>query len=104
VSDVSVQRSFTTKLSGLADSSYEDGLCPLGAESLELKRVRLDPILGYKVFGLIDINVESYFLFANSGHDTTGYKLLVHQCPEILLTAHCTHVEQSRCQNGRQLL
>jgi hypothetical protein len=66
-----VRRSFTNKLCGLADLSYKDRLSSLGAESLELRRVRPGPDARlYKIiFGHIDVGAESYFSFAYSGHD-----------------------------------
>jgi hypothetical protein len=76
-----VQRRFTKRLPGFADITYKDRLCILNADSLELRRLRNDLLLAYKVlFNLVDVNAADFFTFANSRYDTRGhrFKLLAH--------------------------
>jgi hypothetical protein len=55
-----VQRSFTNKLSGLADLSYKDRLSAFDAESLDLRWFRQDLFLIYEIkSGRIDVKAES---------------------------------------------
>jgi len=59
--------------------SYADRLARLKLESLEVRRLRHDLILTYKIlFGLTDMNQSDCFTFADRTHSTRGhaYKLL----------------------------
>jgi hypothetical protein len=87
-----VQGSFTKKLPGLTDLSYNDRLISLDAESLEPKWVCLNLILAYmKQFDLIYINAGNYFSFANSGYNTRGhsYTLLTHYIVSHIIVRNC---------------
>ena len=70
----SVQRRFTKRLPGLTALSYTERLAVLELDNLELRRLRLDLILAYKiVFRLGYVDFESYFTtMVNSV--TRGYK------------------------------
>jgi ribonucleases P/MRP protein subunit RPP40 len=58
----SVQRQFTKRLSGLRDRDYNYRLRALNLESLELRRLKADLILTYKIlFGLIDLDPNNFF-------------------------------------------
>jgi len=51
----SVQRRFTKRLLCYCGLQYSERLAKLGADSLELRRLRLDPIYVYKLlFGMVD--------------------------------------------------
>ena len=79
----SVQRKFTKRLPGCSHLSYPDRLARLNLDSLDVRRLRHDLILTYKiVFGLTTMNPEDFFTFANSNHNTRGhaYKLLPSHC------------------------
>ena len=57
-----VQRKFTKRLPGMFNLTYHQRLVALNLESLELRRVRSDLILTYKiVFGLIGLNTDVFF-------------------------------------------
>ena len=76
-----VQRRFTKRLPGFADITYKDRLHILNTDSLELRRLRNDLLLTYKIlFNLVDIDAADFFTFANSRYDTRGhsFKLLAH--------------------------
>jgi hypothetical protein len=76
-----VQRRFTKKLPGFADTAYKQRLRILNTDSLELRRLRNDLTLAYKIiFNLTDVNAADYFTFANSRYDTRGhrFKLFAH--------------------------
>ena len=79
----SVQRKFTKRLPGLRGLSYNDRLVRLGLERLELRRIKQDLILTYKIyFGLIGISATGLFTLVSEGHGTRGhrYKLLQNHC------------------------
>jgi hypothetical protein len=76
-----VQRRFTKRLPRFADITYKDRLRTINADSLELRRLRNDLLLAYKVlFNLVDVNAADFHTFANSRSNTRGYrfKLLAH--------------------------
>ena len=59
----SAQRAFTKRIPGQQFKSYGDRLAALGLESLELRRLRLDLLLTYKIlFNLVDIDGASLFV------------------------------------------
>ena len=61
-----VQRKFTKRLLGCSKLSYADRLARLKLESLEVRRLRHDVILTYKIlFGLTDMNQSDFFTFAD---------------------------------------
>jgi len=57
-----VQRRFTERLRGMSKLTYHQRLVKVGLESLELRRIRADLVLAYKIiFRLTDINTEDIF-------------------------------------------
>ena len=90
IADVSciekVQRSFTKRLPGLNNLTYRERLVVTKLDSLELRRLRVDLIMCYKiVFRLISMDFCAFFRFAPScntrGH---GCKLFAEQCTHNL--------------------
>ena len=74
-----VQRRFTKYLPGLRSYDYTDRLKIVGLERLEIRRIRFDLIMAYKIiFGLTCLQLEDFFQFSpcssTRGHE---YKLLV---------------------------
>jgi len=69
----SVQRRFTKRLFGLYHLSYAERLTVLGLRSLQYRRLVFDLHMCYKILhGLIEINLEDFFMFGNRitrGHD-----------------------------------
>ena len=62
----SVQRHFSKRLKGLDNMDYKSRLERLNLESLELRRLKADLILTYKlVFGLIDMDCTKFFKTVN---------------------------------------
>ena len=60
-----VQRRFTKRIPGLKNLTYCQRLTRLKLDSLELRRVRLDLMLTYKlVFGLTDLKLSDFFYCA----------------------------------------
>jgi hypothetical protein len=58
-----VQRSFTKRLNGLKDFTYADRLKFLKLDSLEVRRLRADLTLYYKIFkGLIDLQLSDFYM------------------------------------------
>jgi hypothetical protein len=56
----SVQRKFTKRLKGFNKLSYPDRLSRLGAESLQLRRLKLDLVLFYNILhGFVDVDTYS---------------------------------------------
>ena len=75
-----IQRSYTKKLDGLTNLSYSDRLLACNLPSLELRRLRNDLILCYKiVHHLIAINFFDFFQLDVNSHGTRGhtYKLVL---------------------------
>ena len=61
----SVQRSFTKRLTGLYNMSYEERCAKLGLERLELRRLKTDLIYSYKIIhGLTCLPVDDFFVFS----------------------------------------
>jgi hypothetical protein len=78
----SVQRRFTKTFPGLAEYNYSSRLALLFLDSLELRQLRQDLILVYKiVFRLVDVNSNDYFKM-NADSVTRGhvFKLLASNC------------------------
>ena len=75
----SVQRRFTKRLKGMDALTYSQRLKQLKLDSLELRRLRFDLILTYKIiFGLCDIDVSKLFtLRTDSRTRGHSYKILV---------------------------
>jgi len=64
-----VQREFTKRFQGCSKLSYADRLARLKLESLEVRRLRHDLILTYKIlFRLTDMNQSDFFTFADRTH------------------------------------
>jgi len=58
----SVQRFFTKRLNGLQSISYDDRLAMLGLERLELRRLRFDLLMCYKIiYHHVNINRDCFF-------------------------------------------
>jgi hypothetical protein len=77
-----VQRRFTKRLPGLAGYNYSSRLALLDLDSLELRRLRQDLILAYKiVFRIVDVNLNDYFKM-NTDSVTRGHglKLFASNC------------------------
>ena len=75
-----VQRCFTKRLFGFSNLSYEDRLERLNLPSLELRRLRADLVMCYKlVFGCVECKLSDFFTL-NSSAVTRGhmYKLYKH--------------------------
>jgi hypothetical protein len=73
----SVQRRFTKHLPGLRNTSYPERLKRTGLERLDVRRLRYDLMMTYKIlFGIIRVDSTQFFTLShntsNRGHD---YKL-----------------------------
>ena len=73
-----VQRKFTKSINGLSSLCYVDRLGELSLKTLELRRLKQDFVMCFKiVHGVVDIDPTSFFTFAANcitrGHK---YKLL----------------------------
>ena len=76
----SVQRKFTKRLPGLRKMSYPDRLKHTNLERLDVRRLRYDLVMAYKIlFGLVRVDSAQFFILShntnNRGHD---YKLYIH--------------------------
>jgi hypothetical protein len=68
-----VQRRFTKKLAGLSNLTYNDRLTVLNLQPLELRRIKLDLIMCYKIInGLVAID-SSYMFVASRNTSTRGH-------------------------------
>jgi len=76
-----VQRRFTKRLPGMQNLTYLARLKKLNLESLEIRRVRADLILMYKImFCLIDVSVSDFFILNVSRNNRAmrahGYQVM----------------------------
>jgi hypothetical protein len=92
----SVQRRFTKRLRGLAETDYAARLSLLDLPSLEQRRLMLDLTLTYKVtFGLIDVTFNYFSLRQTASMSTRGnpYKLnCVHGRTDVRQHYFCNRV------------
>ena len=71
-----VQRYFTRRLQGLESFSYTDRLFLLDLESLEVRRLKADLTMYYKILhNLVDISVNDFFEIRYNSHNTRGHSL-----------------------------
>src|SRR5688572_331936 len=60
----SVQRRFTKRLNGMVGLQYPDRLKTLGTESLELRRLKSDLCMHFKIVTeLVDLPIDEFFTF-----------------------------------------
>ena len=73
----SVQRLFTRRLPGYDKMSYKERLCNLGLPTLELRRLRSDLVLCYKIlYGITAGDPKDYgLILAERGLETRGHDL-----------------------------
>ena len=63
----SVQRLFTRRIIGLKDTPYKERNAILNLDSLELRRLRADLVMAYKIiFGLVDVDCGKFFTLRSS--------------------------------------
>ena len=77
-----VQRYFTRKIRGLSSFNYENRLFILGLESLEMRRIKKDCKMCFKIFyGFVDLDINSFFKLSDAtltrGHHFKTVKPLV---------------------------
>jgi hypothetical protein len=75
----SVQRRFTKKITGLSSLSYNERCELLNIDKLELRRLRIDLIMCYKIIhGLVALTSDDFFTLSDY-HSTRGhsFKLVV---------------------------
>ena len=75
----SVQRKFTKRIPGMSGLSYYHRLRSLSLDSLELRRLRADLLLAYRIlFGLVNVNCDDFFVLRKQrqlrGHAFTLHK------------------------------
>ena len=90
-----VQWGFTKRLPGLKNLTYKERLAATNLDTLELRRLRTDLIVCYKiVFGLIKVEFNNFFSFAPANNTRShGYKLFVEQStPNIRYHSFCRRV------------
>jgi len=95
-----VQRRFTKRLPGLKNLTYKQRLVATNLDTLELRRLRADLVVCYKiVFELIKVDVNKFFSFAPV-RNTCGhrYKLFVEQSTRnvrhyFFLSTSCQYME-----------
>ena len=73
-----VQRRFTKRLNGYHSLTYKDRLVKLGAESLQLRRLKIDLAMMYRsLFGCVAIEYDNLFNQAARSHNTGGQELKI---------------------------
>ena len=72
----SVQRQFTKRLRGLNGVPYTDRLKCLNAETLEMRRIKCDLTMYFKILiGLVDISPDAFFRVRNVRTRNNGLTL-----------------------------
>jgi len=65
----SVQRKFTKIIPGMSGLTYHSRLTRLGLASLEVRRLRADILLVYKIlFGMVRVNSNEFYTLRNLPH------------------------------------
>ena len=79
-----MQRRFTKRLPGLGEHDYSSRLAILDLDSLELRRLRQDLLLAYKIiFGLVNVDSSKHFTICRDSVSVTrghSYKLVASKC------------------------
>ena len=72
----SVQRKFTKRLPGMQNIPYPQRLKQLGLERLDVRRLRADLMLAYKIiFGIVaDIDISNFFTVCRNEYNTRGHR------------------------------
>ena len=72
----SVQRHFTKRLRGLYNIPYTNRLAILGIDSLELRRLKADLCMYFRILkNQVDLDSKTFFNIANSKFNTRGHPL-----------------------------
>ena len=93
-----VQKSFSHRIPALKLLAYHDRLDILGLETLELRRLRFDLCMYFKIIrGFINVNKDDFFYFPVNPHITRGndFKLLKPVCKTNMLS----NIFACRCIN-----
>ena len=81
-----VQRRFTKRLPGMQNLTYLARLKKLNLESLEIRRVRADLILMYKImFCLIDVSVSDFLYWMLAEIIELGVLMDIKSCNQLIL-------------------
>ena len=93
----SVQRHFTKRLRGLKGTPYPDRLKCLNAESLEIRRIKFDLSMYYRIlFDLIDVPLDNLFQMCNGRTRNNGLTLykdkLNHNLERYIFRNRCINV------------
>ena len=93
-----MQRRFTKRLSGYRHISYDTRLQLLGAESLELRRLKLDLIMMYQILhGLVAVNALFDVLLDDEAR--ADFKIFKPQC-NVNCRAHSFACTRINCWNS----
>ena len=87
-----VQKRFTKRVcirARLHFTNYRSRLLILSLDPLELRRIRFDLCMAYKIiYGLVDLNVSDFFIFKESQHATRGHPFTLRH-EDIYKTRNC---------------
>ena len=73
----SVQRKFTKRIPRMSGLTYYSRLQVLGLESLDIRRLRTDVLLVYRImFGTVCLNSNEFFTLRNQPH-LRGHKYVI---------------------------
>ena len=75
-----VQRRFAKKLNGLKSMSYEQRLNALNKESLELRRLKLDLVLMFKISRVYTAIDNKIINFRTDSHTRSDFKVFKPHC------------------------
>jgi len=76
-----VQRKFTERIPGMSGLTYHSRLKRLNFETLELRRLRIDMLLVYRIlFSFVRVNSNTFFILKNQLHLHSHKYVIDTQC------------------------
>jgi len=88
-----VQRRFTKRLRGYRDLSYHDRLNKLNLETFELRRVKSDLLLCYKIiFDIVHLNKHDFFDISTT--TTRGHRCKIYKRLTVALSDRISFVKE----------
>ena len=79
-----VQRSFTRRIPGLKHLPYHERLAVIGLETLEIRRLKFDLMMYYKIFhGIVSLDISGFFNVSPNNHGTRDHDYKIIKAPYI---------------------
>ena len=80
-----LQRRATKLIPSLKQCTYQERLSALNLPSLQYRRLRMDPIMTYKILqGTVHLRKDHFFIMNTNPTRTNGLKIYKHHCNKTL--------------------